>query len=325
MMGASQLSGHDLAGVSCFEAVLRSRAGVYVRVLVAKYALVGSQYERPREDLHIEPCDRFGTRGELLCAGDLATERSGTTILVEGRIELPENGAPARARVRVGSSTRLLRAFGPRRWVRTSSGFEAQTVGAPEAVPLDFAHAFGGPGFPANPIGKGFVRAGESPEGVALPELEDDTHLIGSPEDRPPPAAIAAVAPAWEPRCAVAGTYDEVWKTTRAPALPDDCDPSIFDPGSWVIRPGLRGSEEIEVSGISGVPLFRRVLPRPLLRCRVGNVTLVPTVDALTVDPARDRLVVTLRFVLPPDASRVAPVPWIMRELRLAQRRDRLA
>lgn len=325
MTERSRLSGHDLCGGSCFEAVLRDRAGAFVRVLVVKYALVGSRNERVREELHVEPCDRFGTRGELLCAGELATERSGTSVSIVGRIEPPENGAPARAHVRVGSSTRRLMAFGPRRWERTSIGFEAREVGAFAAVPLDFEHSFGGPGFPSNPIGKGFVPAGESPEGIALPELEDETRPIASPEDRPPPAAIAAVAPGWEPRCVLAGTYDEAWKRTRAPALPQDCDSRFFDPGSWVLRPRLRGLEEIEVSGIAGVPLFRRVLPRVLMRCRVGNVTLVPTIDALSIDPARDRLVITLRFVLPPAPSRVAPPPWVLRELRLVQSREGLS
>jgi uncharacterized protein YjbI with pentapeptide repeats len=96
---------------------------------------------------------------------------------------------------------------------------------APESfttMPLDWSRAFGGEGFAANPLGRGFTTG--DPEGLALPNVETHGRLIDSPSDRPTPAGFGALGADWPQRSRGLGTYDRRWFEREYPGFAGDID-----------------------------------------------------------------------------------------------------
>ena len=112
---------------------------------------------------------------------------------------------------------RKLVAFGDRCWQRRLLGRSSSEPAPFERMPLGYARAFGGPGYPKNPIGIGFDRGGK-PE--SLPNLEDPDQLITSSDDQPDPASFAARPLRWDRP----NDYDDTWHTSRAPLAPRSLD-----------------------------------------------------------------------------------------------------
>lgn len=163
--------------------------------------------------------------------------------------------------VRIGALQKLVRVTGDR-VMRKSMGRHA--IGAPapfETIPLTYEHAFGGTDprapedgvvrcDPRNPVGRGY-RDPALPEDdeVLLPNLEDPEHPFRAYGDRPPPAGFGFIAPHWQPRAALAGTFDAAWDRERKPLLPRDFDRRFFNAASPGLQaPGyLRGDEAVVV------------------------------------------------------------------------------
>lgn len=206
----------------------------------------------------------------LRAAGDFALLKPGTDVLLVGRAIAPgPDTRVADVSLSVGHLVRTVRIFGDRHWQKSGGSWRPSTPQPWERMPLRWELAFGGIGQaegeqvpdhePRNPVGRGFVARKLSPtEGQPLPNLEDPTALLQSPQDRPTPVCFAPIAPTWQPRRAFAGTYDEAWTKGRAPYLPLDFDPRYFHvapPG--LIAPGhLQGNEPVRLAGFSlGEPL----------------------------------------------------------------------
>lgn len=141
--------------------------------------------------------------------------------------------------------------WGDRFW-KGSSPTEA--VGFSE-MPLDWAHAFGGEGYEANPEGLGAVAL-ETAHGpvVPLPNVEDPDELITSPKDRRRPAGYGALPLAWPQRFRFAGTtYDEAWLRTRFPGPAIDFDPSFHQlayPDQQLDGELFDGTESFRIEGM---------------------------------------------------------------------------
>lgn len=294
----------------------------------ARWTLAG-HVAKPRAP---SPSDRFSTQGELLVANDFGPKRLGTTVLVTGRI-VSEPGEFARAvhaRIEIAplaeSASQAQRprrfeavAYPPRVWVKTDAGFVAQAIGPFEPVAATFAEAFGGPSCDANPIGKGALEPGASAEGQPLPRVEAPESPLDEPFGRPPPRALGLVAPGWTPRKEFAGTYDERWRRTRAPELPEDASPRLFDPGSFVLEPKLRGGERIDLVNFAEPGPRSIVVPRVLVRFVVDRRTVRPEIDEVHVDLDAGTIELLLRADLPWDGS-IPLAPIFVRELGLVER-----
>src|SRR5690606_6756435 len=96
-------------------------------------------------------------------------------------------------------------------------------------MPVDLAHAFGGPDHAANPYGKGAMQAGADPTGKQLPNIEWPDAPVRSIQDTPPPATLGNLPATTPSLTRWAGTFDAAWEATRFPWLPDDVDPRYFD------------------------------------------------------------------------------------------------
>ncbi len=93
-------------------------------------------------------------------------------------------------------------------------------------LPIGWQHAFGGPNFAQNPLGKGLKPEGDGP--WALPNLEDPEHLVKSQGDKPKPACFGPLDLGSVARRELAGNYGGDYLTTRFPGPAADMDPRFF-------------------------------------------------------------------------------------------------
>ncbi|MBX3270167.1 MAG: DUF2169 domain-containing protein [Sandaracinaceae bacterium] len=213
----------------------------------------------------------FKPRGEVLLAG---------TCHPPGDDPVPASMVG----LRVGAVEKRLAVIGDRRWVRGLTGARPSEPVPFRAMPLSYERSFGGPGHPDNPVGRGL---GEH----LLPNLEDPSARIVSPSDRPEPAGAFPVARTARRRLARAGTYDDAWRRTRWPWLPEDFDyehenaapPDQRITGFW------RPDERIELVHLRpGEPHVIVELPGVEPRCLVehggGAEELPLRLDTITVD-----------------------------------------
>lgn len=187
-------------------------------------------------------------------------------------------------------------------------------------MPLRWERALGGPGHAANPMGRGLVP---DADGVTwLPNLELDGAPIASPSDRPAPAGSFALGPAWPARRALTGTYDDRWRATRWPWLPEDFRFAWFNeaPADQQIDGYWSGGETIELVHLHPRhPRLTTELPRLRARAFVeraadartdpgGFTELALSCDTITVDADAGVAQVVWRGALELDHDRLEPL-----------------
>jgi uncharacterized protein YjbI with pentapeptide repeats len=173
---------------------------------------------------------------------DLAIPKPCAEFLVSGKAYTAhqEDRTACAARVRVGSLEKHLVAFGDRYWLDGRPTRPAVF----DAMPLDWAHAYGGPSHAENPRGRGADE--EVVNGVRtrrLPNVEPWLDRIGRPEARPEPAGFGPVPPVAPRRSVRAGQYDPSWLDSGFPGFLDSLDPHYFNAASpdqwWPGQPEL--------------------------------------------------------------------------------------
>ncbi|MFO0758393.1 MAG: DUF2169 domain-containing protein [Byssovorax sp.] len=198
-------------------------------------------------------------------------------------------GGPATstfARLVLGPIDKTLYVFGDRRWK-----LGVQTDPEPfTAMPLGWDRAFGGPGFAANPAGKGHAPITEGGEEIyPLPNVEHPARLVKSPLDRPEPAGFGALDLRSPERQALAGTYDGRWLEQRYPGFPEDFHWSFFNVAPRDQRlPGFfEGDEAFSLHNMHpDEPLLEGRLPGLAARCFVRRRGR----EALPLDEIRTRI-----------------------------------
>jgi len=188
---------------------------------------------------------------------------------------------------------KTLRLTGPRRWTAgPEPGHHALSDAEPtREVQLRYELAYGGWWFDKgdgpsasprtygqNPCGTGwFGTAAKKDDSRARYE---DSKTVPAPQieyaDAPIPdsnqdllvAGLAPIARSWEPRVALAGTYDDAWRKRfeheTAMDYASDFDERFFQyaPGDQVIAGGLVGDEEIHLAGFfASAPAIDMQLP----------------------------------------------------------------
>lgn len=268
-------------------------------------------------------------------------------VLVTGRCFAP-GGAPCPAtyvRVQIGRVDKKLYVIGDRIW---KHGVPSDPVPFTE-MPITWQRAFGGPGFPQNPLGKG-ESAVQTEQGTAqpLPNVELPDCLVRSPRERPPPASFGPIDLAWPQRFSKVGTYDRAWLEERFPGFAKDLDPSFFNtaPEDQRIEGWFRGDEPFVIENMHpGEPRLEAALPAVSARCFMQRRTPdgevlreIPTrIDTVRLFPHAERGIAVFRGVArvrEDDASDVlvllcgleamdAPKPASHYETVLAQRLDK--
>ncbi len=163
--------------------------------------------------------------------------------------------------VEVGTCRKRLHVFGERFW-RDREYTRAEPF---TKLPLDWEHAYGGPEFPPNPVGKGHIpMKGEFQNVHPLPNVVAADHTPGSSRDQVEPVGLRAISETWPQRRQYEGTYDQAWFDHRWPGRPLDYDPEHACAAPFDQRfPGyLKGDEPVSVTGMHpSLPQVRGTLP----------------------------------------------------------------
>jgi hypothetical protein len=250
---------------------------------------------------------------------EVAFVKPTTDVVMNGHAVAPRAGvAELLVGLRVGQLQKQVQVLGDRVWWK-SLGQVAATKPRPfERIPLRWERAFGGwdrsapdplrhTCEPRNPVGVGMRPSRHFEEGLRLPNLEDPQQLLKRFGDAPPPAGFGFVAPHWQPRAALAGTYDERWQKERSPLLPKNFDRRHLNAAApGLLAPAyLRGDEAVIATGVVPEGTLRFSLPAvrpPAIRValRDGNAPVAPTnLDTVIIEPDERRLLLLWRACVP--------------------------
>lgn len=244
-------------------------------------------------------------KSSIKYASDFHIGKPATDIIMLGHACAPSKQEVTHLDVNlsVGQIHKTVSVFGDRQW----KGGRITPPSPFNSMAMVYEKAFGGihvvNGQPAevetrNPVGRGFAggRKSEDMDGVPLPNLEDPASLIQVPADTPAPACFAACAPNWQPRVAYAGTYDELWQTTRAPYLPEDFNKRFLNVAHPdLVYPGyLQGGEPVEITHMHPAGTLKFDVPRVQLLTRViiDGKELSPScnLESLILEPNQLRM-----------------------------------
>jgi hypothetical protein len=302
--------------------VLADREGVDTLYVVTRGTFVlGSGLEPAAEQPPPVSGDVYwGEPGasSLKYASEVHTGKRGTDVVLVGSAHAPGGRAVTEmlAALTVAARWKVVRVIGDRRWRGARGGFTA-----PEPflkMPLVYERAFGGhdPGGQSdphgaggrraeerNPVGRAFRgrRCGREAVGQPLPNLEDPRTPLKAFGDQPAPTGFGFIAPCWQPRRSFAGTYDEVWKRTRAPFLPLDYDLRFGNAASsgLALDEFLRGGEPLLLEGVSAEGRLQLSIPaiRPRVEVQVAGACEQPPVrlETVLIEPDQRRLSLTWR------------------------------
>jgi hypothetical protein len=206
--------------------------------------------------------------------GEAVHFKPATDVVVLGSARSAKPTRELLVAIKVGNLRKGILVIGDRAWVKSAGGVIASPPLAFEAIPLVYERAFGGwdRDHPdegkhsveaRNPVGTGYRGAGGYKEGLRLPNLEDQIDRLTAFGQKVTPAGCGYVAPHWQPRASLAGTYDEAWKKNRAPKLPSDFDRRFMNAASpgLVANGFLRGDEPFSFANVGPHGGFQGALP----------------------------------------------------------------
>lgn len=266
----------------------------------------------------------------LVRAGDLAAFKPRADVAIIAEAHAPR-GAPSSswlAEVRIGALRKILRVHGPRAWRRSMGMFwELEDAEPCTRVPIRYELAFGG-AFEhgdeprvceRNPIGVGYAP-GPIPRDVVrwpAPRIEDAADPITELGREHAPAGLGFVSRSWQPRLALAGTFDERWKREKWPLPPDDWDDAFNNAAHPdLVVPYLRGGEPFHAIALSASAIEFPVPHEKIdvrFRYRDGRIETHPTnLDTFTVDLVQGKLLLTYRARVP-EAGPVRVLEILMR------------
>jgi len=251
---------------------------------------------------------------------EIAFWKAATDVALIGHAQPPGGGVTqVEVGIKVGPVRKAATVFGDRYWVMANRTARRSRTGPLNPIPLTWENAFGGRDEtrstperavlePRNPVGTGFgTPLQKDGDHFKLPNIEDPAQLIDEYGALVTPCGFGFTSPDWQPRAALAGTYDESWDKTRKPFLPVDFDRRFFNAAApGLVAPGyLRGDEEVVLLNATSVPRLAFRLPAiPPPRCRVvlrgkSDMPLQPNLDTVIVNTDEERLILLWRAFAP--------------------------
>lgn len=296
---------------------------LFVAVVKGTFAWERDGSVRPVAPVPVQEADELmgePATSSLLAASELGPPKPRVDVLLKGTLTAAAPFTELDVGLRVGTRLqKVAKVFGARYWLPGIMHDMVPSKPRPtQALPFAWELSFGGSDpqdtratEPRNPAGTGVSKRPAELQGKQAPSFEDPASLIKSSSDRPAPRGFGPVAAHWEPRCKLAGTYDEAWQTKRAPLLPND-----FDPGYWNVAPAdqqladYQPGEEVRLFNLSsrGVDFFR--LPDfevPVtFSSREKLLETFAHVDTLVIEPAEQRFSLVARAAFSPRPNLLA-------------------
>ncbi len=153
---------------------------------------------------------------------------------------------PLSVNVDVGQVKKQLVVYGDRHF---KSGGIISTPEPFHEMPISPEYAFGGAGYPLNPMGKGASQA-SSTDNKALPNIESLQRLMTHYGDTVPVSGFWSLSADHPDRVSLLGKFDQTWFKTRWPDLPLDTQPAYFQvaPTDQRFNGFLTGNESISIT-----------------------------------------------------------------------------
>lgn len=281
---------------------------------------------RWRSDASLEPLSEVvpiatadiyaGKPGEsgLLIANEVTLPKPKVDVLVMGEIVPRSPVEELDCSLEIGGQLRkTLRVFGDRYWRPSATRSVLPSRPKPfSRMPIAWERSFGGadpddPGIVErrNPVGRGLCKRPQTLEGQPAPNFEDPRAPISDPLKRPAPVGFGPLAPHWQPRSDLAGTYDGHWERERYPLLPQDFNPRFLNaaPDDQQLA---RYQPEVEVWLTDFTPARRERMRLPQLAPPLTVVegrTIVEAafvVDTIVLEPALARISIVARAIYQP-------------------------
>lgn len=245
---------------------------------------------------------------------DMVAGKKGTDIAVNGHVYAPngEKAAKVHAAVSVGTLKKTVAVWGDRSYA-SRLRISGKTTPQPfSKLPIRYERSFGGSHplsgsvFRENPVGTGFGP--DRRKGDLLPNFE---HFPGKGRKTAIPAGFGFIAPSWEPRASLLGTWDDNWRKHRMPLPPEDFDPRFNNAANpfLITEKPLTGKENVILTNLhrsSETVRFR--LPGLVLKAayifrhETEKLTAVP--DTLVIEPDENRFILVYRTTC------TGPHPW---------------
>jgi len=225
------------------------------RKFLAISALAGFHLRRPlplMPEIDVLPIMMETLAGQIW---DVGMPKVMGEVVLAGKAMAP-GGEPVSA-MEVGLSIagveKRLRVSGDRVWQRTQDGYTFTRPAPFTEMPLGWQSAFGGPGVPENPSGKGYGGRALIAQGELAPlaNVEDPRLMVLSINDVPRPAGFGLVDQTVPARQRLMGTYDDHWYRTRFPGFAADIDWRFFNaapPDQW-IQGFFEGDQPFTITG----------------------------------------------------------------------------
>ncbi|MFO0761622.1 MAG: DUF2169 domain-containing protein [Byssovorax sp.] len=242
---------------------------------------------------------------------DLGFQKRGADVVLQGDAIAPAKVTSLDVAVKVQDRIAPLRVHGPRVYFSGAFGMSISAAQPFERVPIVYERAYGGMTDDAsmvelaNPAGVGVARRPSDLEHRPAPQIEHPARPHTSASDRHPPMGYGALMSHWAPRMKYAGTFDDRWRATRLPILPEDYDirfGNVAHPSLQLDDP-LAPGDPVAVTGMSLAPLAF-ALPdfRFAARARFDDgsrAVLTPPIDLLLLQPELGRFELLGRAVFP--------------------------
>ena len=264
-------------GLAFFNTVYKKPTGWKATFCVkGSFAIEPNGLLQPEEEAQASG-DQYADRDNALPVydSDLAIFKPRAEVMLVGRCFAPENKSVrgATATLQLGPISKTLVVIGDREWIKTSFG--AMEMSVPQSfqvMDISYANAYGGPGFKANPCGKGYyAKQGNAPSGsYLLPNIENPAFLIRSFPDQPVPAGFGPLNRLWPQRLEKTGSYDDNWMKNRWPWFPDDFNYAYFNaaPEDQQIKGFFTGDEAFRLGNLHPqLPMIEGKLPGMRVRC----------------------------------------------------------
>lgn len=293
---------------------------LFVVVVKATFSFARGDQLEPIVPDPIAARDRYAgdpARTGLLVAAELGLPKPRIDVLLAGALRFRAPLTEGQARMEVGHriDKRLL-VFGDRFWLPgVVSELSPSRPHALAALPIAWERCAGGADADnpqlydrRNPAGCTHGKTAAEAQGRPLPNFEDPRDPVTTWKSRPAPSGFGPLAAHWQPRAALAGTYDQRWREGRAPLLPEDFAPAFLNcaPLDQQLGTYLPG-EEVRLTGMTAHGFARFALPELAVPVTFVTRDVIEErqarVDTVVIEPAESRVSVIARAACAPRAG----------------------
>jgi hypothetical protein len=276
----------------------------------------------PAEPVAIVEVDEYvgepATSG-IARAADVGPPKPRVDVLLVGALAFPQPIIETDVALAVGARLRkAAKVFGDRYWLPSPSGVVPSRPRPAARVPIHWERSFCGSdptdstiSEPRNPVGSGIAKRPKTLETLPAPSFEDPQKRIATAKDRPLPWGFGAIAPHWQPRVKLAGTYDPAWQKQRCPLPPVDFNRAFFNVAPLDQQlDGYFPGEEVRLDGMTVAGQDRFKLPpfkTPVIfRSRSEVFETFAQVDTVVIEPEARRFSLIARAAYSPRPNMLA-------------------